>query len=534
MSYTITDSCPNCTSCQIDCPTDAIQLHNGAYSIDEKLCNNCQGYYAEPQCIIQCPISSPIPTHAKKGRYKAVERVAIFEDLFVNGNNTPFASSMVIWEACNLLTSATILPWEKDVDGTLYYQREVKKGRGSIIFRLSNTPELATNQTIDYASDFSSIESLDIRSSVLHLIYAAYATTLDKPWEQEFVINDQQIEHYLGLDKRKDLSKATKLSLIKNLVQQPCQLRAAIDWPQQGKVKGFYVPESPLWHLVDIQHHFQEDSLGCKHLIGLTFTVKPGLWAKFFLNKQDYSHRIAFYQYGSLPKFLLNTVMSIWQQHQGAVRIMLWLLFKSKMGRKQCLTVSTLMRVAYGQEKVNLASLQREQRKRLIRSFESDLEVLNHYGLKAVFDPISYPETIQPMWVKLAQLPDDADEAVEFWINDGSQEHRLTDSGPRGKWNQLIKARILTFELPPEWEEQLAKFERKKQQITNRKTRSKKVGELTSDQILAARQRQGMSQRALAEKLGKSQSWIRDLERGRFSAKPEDRAILQTVLGLQS
>ena len=105
-----------------------------------------------------------------------------------------------------------------------------------------------------------------------------------------------------------------------------------------------------------------------------------------------------------------------------------------------------------------------------MKTFEGDLEVLNHYGVKAVFDPISYPENIQPLWVKVSKLPDDAEEALNFWINDGSQEHRLTDSGPRGKWNWLMKARILNFELPQEWEEELIKFERKKQQ-KNKKTR---------------------------------------------------------------
>ncbi|WP_267384322.1 helix-turn-helix domain-containing protein [Cyanobacterium sp. uoEpiScrs1] len=533
MSYTIANSCPSCTPCQIKCPTGAIQIKNGEYLIDQGLCNNCEGYFSEPQCIVQCPISSPLPVQAKKGRYKSVSRIETSDELFVNGNNTPFASSMVIWEGCNVLTSAAVLPWEKDNDGALFYQREVKQGRGTMIFRLNDSLESASPEECNYASNISDLKTIDIRSASLHLIFAAYATTLDKPWEQKFIISDQQIEDYLGLDKRKDLSKATKLSLIKTLVQQPSQLRVAVNWPKQGKVEGFTVSESPLWHILDIQHHFQQDDLGCQHLIGLTFTIKPGLWAKYFLNKQGYKRRIAFYQYGSLPKFLLTTVMSIWQQHQGAVRIMLWLLFKSKMGRKQCLTVSTLMRVAYGQGKINQSNLQREHRKRLIRSFESDLEVLNHYGIKAVFDPVSYPETIRPMWVKLADLPDDADEALDFWINDGSQENRVTDAGRRGKWNQLMKARIRNFELPLEWEEQLAKFERKKQQLTNRKSRSKKLSDLTAEQILAARQRQGMSQRALAEKLGKSQSWIRDLERGRFSAKPDDRAILQNVLGLR-
>ena len=532
MSYTISENCSICENCQIECPTGAIKVDDGDYWIDQKLCNNCQGYYAEPQCIVQCPISSPTPTQAKKGRYKTVDRIATSPELFVNGQNTPFASSMVIWEACSVLTRSTTLSWEKDAEGYLYYERLVKQGRGNIIFRLSDTLDSLSSEPIEYLSDASKLDLIDIRAACLHLLFAGYATTLEKPWEQEFVVSDQQIEKYLGLDKRKDLSKAAKLTLIKTLIQQSCQLLASINWPQQGKVKGFTVPESPLWHLLEIKHHFQQDELGCKHLIGLTFRLQPGLWSKYFLNKQAYSQRIAFYQYGSLPQFVLSTVMSIWQQHQGAVRIMLWLLFKSKMGRKQCITVPTLMRVAYGKDKMAQADIQREQRKRLLRTFESDLEVLNHYGLKPVFDPVSYPPNIQPLWVKLAQLPDDADEALEFWINDGSQEHRLTDSGPRGKWNWLMKARILQFELPEEWEKQIAKFEQKKQRKSNRRSRTKKLPDLSAEQILAARQRKGLSQRALAKRLGKSQSWIRDVENGRFSAKPEDRAILQSVLGL--
>ena len=228
--------------------------------------------------------------------------------------------------------------------------------------------------------------------------------------------------------------------------------------------------------------------------------------------------------------------MSIWQQHQGAVRLMLWLLFKTKMGRKQCITVPTLMRVAYGSEKMSQAPLNREQRKRLLRTFESDLEVLNHYGLKPIFDPISYPENLQPLWVKLGKLPDDPDEALDFWLEDGAQAHRLTDAGPRGKWHRLMKGRILRFELPSEWEKQLAQFEEKKQRKSHRKNHRKnqvkKTPELSASQIQGARQSKGLSQRALAEKLQKSQSWIRDLESGRFSPKPEDCLVLQNILGL--
>lgn len=88
--------------------------------------------------------------------------------------------------------------------------------------------------------------------------------------------------------------------------------------------------------------------------------------------------------------------------------------------RTKRITISTLMRVAYGEEKVGVASSQREERKRLLRTFESDLEVLNRYELKPVFDPITYPPEIQPLWAKLVDLPEDGEAALEFWMNDGS------------------------------------------------------------------------------------------------------------------
>ena len=281
---------------------------------------------------------------------------------------------------------------------------------------------------------------------------------------------------------------------------------------------------------MDVKYHFQTDDLGCKHLVGLTFKIRAGLWAKYFLNKQEYHNRTAFYQYGHLPKSLLSKVMSIWQQHEGAARIMLWLLFKIRLGEDQRLTVRTLMRVAYGEERVIQASAQRGAHKRLLRTFESDLETLNDYGLKPIFDPVTYPSEIQPLWAKLAEIPDDAEAAVEFWANDGSRSQRLTDTAPRGKWNRLMNARLLQFELPPEWGQKLPQSRSKKRQKTNPKSRSTKQSLLTGLAITSARKRLQLSQRGLANRIGKSQSWIRDIENERFQPNTKDLALLRRVL----
>ncbi len=532
MAYTIPQNCDRCGICLPECPTDAIQMdqENNQYWIEPGLCNNCEDEDGEPLCVSSCPDSFPLPLPVKKGRYKAEPRVWSTHHLFPNGQNNPIASSMVIWEACNVLAKGSVFPWQTDNNGKIYCERQVKQGKGKIEFRLTEDFSSDTPEILSFTDASSSLEQMDIRATCMHLIFAASATTLERPWEQEFVIDNKQIETYLGLDKRKDLSKAAKLTLIKTLVQQPCKLIATIDWFQQGKIQSFSVPEDRVWHLVAIENQFQKDAQGYQHLVGMTFRLKAGIWAQYFLNKQGYKKYVAYYQYGTLPKFLLSTVMSIWHQHEGTVRIMLWLLFKSKMGKQQRLTVSKLMYVAYGEATVKEASLYREKRKRMLRRFESDLEILNDYQIKPIFDPVTYPTRIQPLWARLADIPDDADEAMEFWINDASSENSLTDPAPRGKWDLLMNARILQFEFPPEWEKELSRWENKKERKTRGKKQVKDLSSLSAELIANSRKSLGISQRKLAQLLGKSQSWIRDVEKGRFSVKLGDSLKLMEVL----
>jgi DNA-binding transcriptional regulator YiaG len=221
--------------------------------------------------------------------------------------------------------------------------------------------------------------------------------------------------------------------------------------------------------------------------------------------------------------------MSIWQQHEGAARLMLWLLFKPRMGAEQRITVPTLMRIAYGEDRLLQATAQGEERKRLMRTFESDLEVLNRYHLTPVFDPDTYPPEIQPLWVKLAELPDDAEAALEFWINDGSRGTRLTDTAPRNKWQRLMQARLLKFGLPHDWAQTSPKPLKRK--AKHQKSQSAKLP-LSGAQVATARKTLQLSQRTLAEKMGKSQSWVRDIESGRLQVNEKDRPLLSQVLGI--
>jgi DNA-binding transcriptional regulator YiaG len=455
--------------------------------------------------------------------------------LFLNGKNNSFASAIVMWEMCNILTQRQSIPWDTDEAGYYSYQRQVNRGRGLLKFWITENTDSEDHALLQGENAEDAIAGLDMRSACLNLIYAAHAMALDRPWEEDFVISDQQIERYLGLDRRKDLSKLDKLSLIKELAEQPCRVIASVDWPRHGKIESFSIDPSRLWHLRSTQYHFQEDQDGQKHLMGLTFTVRSGQWAEYFLNQQGYWNRSHFYQYGNLPRSLLTEIMSNWQQHEGAVRMMLWLLFKTKIGKEQRITVQTLLRVAYGEEKViNAVARRGSSQKRLLRTFENDLEVMNYYGLKPVFDPETYPPEIQPLWAKLENLPDDAEAALEFWTNDGSSNQRLTDAAPRGKWRSLLSARLLSFDCPEDWERKTSSKSKQKRQRKNRRSISTKQSRLAGSQIVTARKRLKLSQRALAEQIGKSQSWIRDVEKDRFQVSTKDQALLRKILKLGS
>ena len=171
MGYRISQSCFGCSICPTKCPTNAIKLDNEQYQIDAALCNSCQGYYSAPQCIVSCPNSTPVPLNSKKGRYKAnLNIVPTSPELFVNGQNNALASSIVIWEACNLLTSAKILPWTTDAKGQLSYQRLVKQGKGTITFRVSNDLKSDAPKSLKGKAALRAVETIDIRAACLHLI----------------------------------------------------------------------------------------------------------------------------------------------------------------------------------------------------------------------------------------------------------------------------------------------------------------------------------------------------------------------------
>jgi ribosome-binding protein aMBF1 (putative translation factor) len=98
-----------------------------------------------------------------------------------------------------------------------------------------------------------------------------------------------------------------------------------------------------------------------------------------------------------------------------------------------------------------------------------------------------------------------------------------------------LNARITGFELSDEWQQTTKHTtSRKRRRRSPAAKASTQPAPISGDVIRQARQDQKLSQRTLAEKMGKSQSWIRDVEKGRFNAGAEDLARLRQILTIDS
>lgn len=515
------------------------------------------------------------PKSTRKGRYPTFDRPPTHADLFPDGKTDRMASNKVIWEGCNILSQGRDVGWVEEGSGSPYYESSVAKGKGYLSFWITNELHVKHPTVLEEEAALALIDQFDIRAACLHLIYAAYATQLERPWEQQFVLNDRQLERYLGLDKNKKLNKQQKLELLLELAKQPCHLLVYVSWPEKGKVKSFSVSRTWLWEISEPILHFQEDLLGNSELVGFTLKVKAGNWAQYFLNPSRCKDGNGYYEYGILSQSILQDLMKIWYNHEAAARLILWLLFKTKVGNGP-VRVATLFKVAFGMEKVEQARQAAAVRKRLVAQWKTTLKVLDEQGWHLTFDSATYPPQYLPDLpdlMSLTDIPNDPDQAAEFWLEDGAKEEgdRLTDlvKRPYGGFEQLLTARMLVH--PPEEiskklaelkamrppnlsaaellpkptaipsETQLEPAPNKSRKSERRPLSSEASQPLldgskaaeridSGEKLKALRLTRGMTQKNLAAKIGKSTSWVKLVETGRRNITPDDQVLLQSIL----
>jgi Helix-turn-helix domain len=501
---------------------------------------------------------------AKRGRYHAFDRPLTSPDLFPDGKTDRIASNKVIWEGCNILTQGENLDWLSSTDDSPpHYESAVAKGKGYISFWITRDLYSKHPAALEGEAALALIDQFDIRAACIHLIYAAHATQLERPWEQSFVLSDTQLERYLGLDDNKKLNKQQKLQLMLDLAKQPCRLLVYVSWPEQGKVPTLTVSRTWLWEIAEPLLHFQacfqgEDGnlVGEKKLVGFTLKVRCGNWAEYFLNQEKLQDKTGYYEYGILSQGLLHDLMSTWHHNEGAARLMTWLLFKTKVNRSSPIAVETLMKVAFGEADLQAAKQFSKERKRIVRLWLTSLRVLRQRGWQLQPDPATYPAQYwveTPQTQSLDQIPDDPEEAVEFWAQDATAAigTRITDQKRRlrGSFDQLLQGR-LWVEPPAEIAEKLdaiadhRRFAPKESSIkkatqkptsqskppTQPNTLAKAKPIESGDQLKQFRLAQGWSQADLATQMERSLSWVKMVEVGKRRLQTEDHRKLSDLM----
>jgi ferredoxin len=79
MALIITEECINCDVCEPACPNTAIYQGDVIYEINPDKCTECVGHFAEPQCVLVCPVNCIIndPKHVETQEelFKKYERL---------------------------------------------------------------------------------------------------------------------------------------------------------------------------------------------------------------------------------------------------------------------------------------------------------------------------------------------------------------------------------------------------------------------------------------------------------------------------
>lgn len=445
-------------------------------------------------------------------RGDSTDQIQTSPNLFPNGKTTTrMASALPIWEASSILTQRQDLPWANDSDGKLRHTRTIEDGQGAVHFWVTDNLDDESPATLAGAAALAMIDTFDIRAACMHLIYAAHAAQIERPWEQEFIIDDKQIEEYLGLKKRTDKSKQQKLALIREIAKQPCKITTFVSWPTQSRVKGFTLEEGRLWHLLGTRYHYQQDLFGNKELTGVTFIVRAGLWARYFLNAEGERQKSALCEYATLSKSSLRDVMSVWQHREGAARLMVWLLFKTKADRFSPLPVKTLMEIAFGTQRIEQAQEDSQSRKKLVSLWDDTLAVLEERGWTIHFDSESYPPDLQPSKSKYPRI----------------------QGRPRGFFEQLLNAQVWIVPQDDWTEEAIASEEESLFQLSTQSSEPDiQYPQMTGATIKSCRLARGWSQRKLASLTGLSQGLISQLENGGRTVTPDNQLTLQRVFML--
>ena len=205
--------------------------------------------------------------------------------------------------------------------------------------------------------------------------------------------------------------------------------------------------------------------------------------------------------------------------------------------------IRTLLESVISASEIESVRQVRQYRSRFVQRFYDALETLTEIGFRVEFSD-SFPVALRPDW---AYLPVETEGGLDV-VALAPQKSAL----PNGYFDTWLNG-IISITCPPNIENVLADLEARKTKkgkssgkksaqpenlspdaienslpLLKSSSRQSFSGELTGAVVRQARKDLKMSQADLAQKIEKSQSWVRDLE-NKFSDKPVSRDYLDKL-----
>lgn len=378
----------------------------------------------------------------------------------------------------------------------------------------SEQPESGRLEVMVGEAAWAIVNAFDTSAAYLHLAFSAHAARQERPWAEDMRIKGSDLMRDLGLWDRKDLTREEKVLRIIEQARLLNSLAVQLEWTLSDS-KRFVVQISRMWEVsyeIAGQRHLIADegqALLADPLANVTpdeviLHVRPGLWARSFLNRAGLAGGSSLNWFG----YLADTVFRIDPYREpiaSKLAVYLTLTWAPQIPRRK---VSTLVDFAFPAVVREAAQHDRDTRYNVKQSFDNALYVLRQAGWRITFPEASYPANLVPGWAR----PDGS----------GPQGHL-----PRGYWPAFLQA-VLEVQPPGDIAQRMAANRGLPGKEGAKKSRARSQP-LTGEEVRRGRLALGLSQQQLGEILGLSRSWVAHVERGTRTPGPEELARLRAV-----
>jgi len=262
--------------------------------------------------------------------------------------------------------------------------------------------------------------------------------------------------------------------------------------------------------------------------------VQPGAWAEKFLNREGELQDKALHQFGYIDRKAFDVNLN----RQELAAVLTLYLTQNRRAHVNCkYRIRTLLESVISASEIESVRQVRQYRSRFVQRFYDALETLTEIGFRVEFSD-SFPVALRPDW---AYLPVETEGDLDV-VALAPQKSAL----PNGYFDTWLNG-IISITCPSNIENVLADLEARKTKkgkssgkksaqpenlspdaienslpLLKSSSRQSFSEELTGAVVRQARKDLKMSQADLAQKIDKSQSWVRDLE-NKFSDKPVSR-----------